>query len=75
MFSYHIVPVPKKAMVDILKQVGTADWDRERLNMSDNTLASLSAHALRTRLEMLSGTGWVQDVGIHDMASFPFVVR
>jgi hypothetical protein len=24
---------------------------------------------------MLSGTGWVQDVGIHDMASFPFVVR
>jgi hypothetical protein len=30
-------------MVAILKHVGTADWDRERLNMPVNTLASLSA--------------------------------
>jgi hypothetical protein len=36
--------------------VGTADWDRERLNMSVNTPVSWSAHALRTRLEMPSGT-------------------
>jgi hypothetical protein len=43
-------------MVAILKHVGTADWDRERLNMSVNTPASWSAHALRARLGMLSGT-------------------
>ena len=41
--------------MDILKQVGTADWDRERLNMSLNTPASWSAHALRTQLIILSG--------------------
>ena len=41
-------------MVDILKHVRIADWERERLNMSVNTLASWSAHALRTRLGMLS---------------------
>jgi hypothetical protein len=27
-----------------LKHVGTADWDRERLNMSVNTRASWSFH-------------------------------
>ena len=32
----------------VLKHVGTADWDRERLN-------SWSPHALRTRLGMPSG--------------------
>jgi hypothetical protein len=37
-------------MVAILKHVGTADWDRERLNISINTPASWSAHALRMRL-------------------------
>ena len=42
-------------MVDILKQVGTADWDREISNMSVNTPASLYAHALRMRVGMLSG--------------------
>jgi hypothetical protein len=42
-------------MVAILKHVGTADCDRERLNMSVNTLACWSARALRTRLEMPSG--------------------
>jgi hypothetical protein len=41
-------------MVAILKHVGTADWDRERLNMSVNTPASWSAHALMTRLEIPS---------------------
>jgi hypothetical protein len=41
--------------VAILKYVGTADWDRERLNMPVNTPASWSAHALSTRLGMLSG--------------------
>ena len=39
-------------MVDILKQVGTADWDRGILNMSVNTPASWSADALRTWLGM-----------------------
>ena len=42
-------------MLAILKHVGTADWDRDRLNMSINKPASWSAHALRTRLEMPSG--------------------
>ena len=41
-------------MVAILKHVGSADWDREGLNMSVNTPASWSAHALRTRLGMPS---------------------
>ena len=44
-----------RTMVAILKHVVTADWDKERLNMSVNTPASWSAHALRTRLGMLSG--------------------
>jgi hypothetical protein len=34
-------------MVYILKQVGAADWDRERLNMSVNTPASCSEDAAR----------------------------
>ena len=37
-------------MVDVVIHVGTADCDRERLNMSVNAPASWSAHALRTRL-------------------------
>ena len=36
-------------MVNILKQVRTKDWVMERLNMSVDTPASWSAHALRTR--------------------------
>ena len=39
----------------ILKHVGKADWDRERLNMSINTPANWSARALRKRLGMPSG--------------------
>jgi hypothetical protein len=42
-------------MVAILKHVGTADWDRVRLNMSVNTPASWSALSLRTLLGMPSG--------------------
>ena len=42
-------------MVVILKQVGTADWDRERLNLAVNTPTSWSEHGLRTRLGMPSG--------------------
>ena len=34
-----------ETMVDILKQVGAANWDSERLNMSVNTPARWSAHA------------------------------
>ena len=41
-------------MVAILKHVGTADLDRERLNMSVNTPGSWSADALM-RLGMQSG--------------------
>ena len=42
-------------MVALLKHVGTADWDRDGLNMSVNTPASWSVDALRTRLGMPSG--------------------
>ena len=42
-------------MVAILKHLGTTDWDVERLNMSVNTPASWSAHAVRTWLGMPSG--------------------
>ena len=42
-------------IVAILKHVGTAHWNRERLNMSVNTLARWSAHALKTQLGMPSG--------------------
>jgi hypothetical protein len=45
-------------MVDILKHVGTEDWDWERLNMCIlNTPASWSVHALRTQPGMPSGPG------------------
>ena len=47
-------------IMDILKHVGTADWDRERLNMSVNTPDSWSAHALRTRFRMPSGPAVLQ---------------
>jgi hypothetical protein len=40
--------------------VGTADWDREKLNMSVNTPASWYAHALRTWLGMPSGVAALQ---------------
>jgi hypothetical protein len=42
-------------MMAILKHVRTADWDRERFNMSVNTPASWSVNALRKRLGMPSG--------------------
>jgi hypothetical protein len=35
-----------ETMVDFFNQVGTTDYDRERLNMSGNTTANWSAHAL-----------------------------
>jgi hypothetical protein len=34
-------------MVATLKNVGTADWDRERLNMSVNTPSSCSEEAVK----------------------------
>jgi hypothetical protein len=43
-----------ETVVAILKHVGTADWDMERLNMSVNTPVSWSVHALRTQLGMPS---------------------
>jgi len=36
-------------MVVCLKQVGTADWHRERLNIKVNMSSSWSVHPLRTR--------------------------
>ena len=42
-------------MVALLKHVGTADWDKDGLNMCVNTPASWSAHPLRTQLGMPSG--------------------
>jgi hypothetical protein len=48
------------AMMAILKHVGTTDWDGERLNMSVNTPASWSTHALRTCLGMPSGLATLQ---------------
>jgi len=45
-------------MVVCLKQVGTADWYRERyMNIEVNASASWSAHTLRTRPAMPSGPG------------------
>ena len=45
-------------MVDNLKQVGTADWDRERLNMSINTPDSLSrVNMLRCLTQVGHGGG------------------
>ena len=42
-------------MLALLEHVGTADWDWDLLNMSVNTPASWSVHALKLRLGMLSG--------------------
>ena len=41
--------------MDILKHVGTTDWDRERWNISVNIPACWTVHALRTQLGMPSG--------------------
>jgi hypothetical protein len=42
-------------MVFCLKHVGITDWVCERLNISEKTLASCSAHALSMRPGILSG--------------------
>jgi len=44
-------------MVVFLKQVGTTDWYREKLNIEVNTSAIWSAHSLRTRPGMPPGPG------------------
>jgi len=51
-----------------LKQVGTEDWYRERLNIEVNMSASLSVHPLRTWPGMPSGPGdfrWFIHVILH----------
>ena len=46
-----------ETMVVCLKQMGTADWYRESLNIEVNTSASWSAHSLRTQPGMPSCPG------------------
>jgi hypothetical protein len=46
--------------VATLKYVGTANWNRERLNMPVNTPASWSAHVLRMWRGMSSGPAALQ---------------
>jgi hypothetical protein len=55
-------------MVDILKQAGTTDWDKERFNMFVNIPASWSAHAM-----MMQHTVLVSGGGSHRRLSVVFV--
>jgi hypothetical protein len=46
-FTVTFTFLGRETIVYILKQLGTTDWDMERLNLSVNTSASWSAHVYR----------------------------